>query len=76
MKGRFGVQDFPRQLPDRADITLICDPACLTLMSTYIREHHGREVQFERVGSFVNATLARAVTRVPSIAAGDPLNRE
>ncbi len=42
MKRRFGIQDLAGELPDRPDITLICDPACLNLMSNYIRQRHGR----------------------------------
>ena len=77
MKRRFGIQDLAGELPDRPDITLICDPACLTLMSNYIRQHHGREVEFERTGQFVNAALARVSRSSPqTIASGGQVQRE
>jgi hypothetical protein len=69
MKARFAASDLPRELPDRADITLVCHPACLPLMANYIREHHGREVVFEHTGRLLTSVLARAMPTSPPVLA-------
>jgi hypothetical protein len=69
MKLVFGLSDVARELADRPDVMLICDPVCLPLLATYIREHHGREVAFERTGKFLTAVVARAVPATPAIIA-------
>jgi hypothetical protein len=69
MKLVFGLSDVARELADRPDVMLICDPVCLPLLATYIREHHGREITFERTGKFLTAVVARAVPASPAVIA-------
>ncbi|HJS07766.1 MAG TPA: hypothetical protein VJ809_08895 [Pirellulales bacterium] len=69
MKSRFGASDLPRELTSRPDITLICHPTCLPLMKNYIREHHGREIDFESAGQLLTSVLARAVPAAPTVIA-------
>jgi hypothetical protein len=69
MKLIFGIGDLARELADRPDVTLISDPILLPFLATYIREHHGREVAFERTGQFLTAVVTRAMPASPAVIA-------